>query len=57
MTRKEYALECIKNMNVPIIPKKKKFQKRVKKNVIQNINLVNKIELNKKMQIKNTKKV
>jgi hypothetical protein len=57
MTRKKYALECIKNMNVPIIPKKKKFQKRVKKNVIQNINLVNKIELNKKMQIKNTKKV
>jgi len=57
MTRKEYALECIKNMNVPIIPKKKKFQKRVKKNVLQNINLVNKIEFNKKMQIKNTKKV
>jgi hypothetical protein len=57
MTRKKYALECIKNMNVPIIPKKKKFQKRVKKNVIQNINLVNKIELNKKIQIKNTKKV
>lgn len=57
MTRKKYALECIKSMNVPIIPKKKKFQKRVKKNVIQNINLVKKIELNKNMQIKNTKKV
>ena len=57
MTRKKYALECIKIMNMPIKPKKKKFQKRVKKNVIQNINLVNKIELNKKMQIKNTKKV
>jgi len=55
--RKNYALDCIKNMNVPVIQKKKKFQKRVKKNEIQNTNLVNKIELNKKTQIKNTKKV
>jgi len=58
--RKKYALECIKNMNVPVRQKKKRFQKKVKKNKVNSINLVNENKLNKlnkKVKNKNTKKV
>jgi len=55
--RKKYALYCIKNMIVPVKQKKKRFQKRIKKIEINNINLINNNGFNKIMKIKNTKKI
>ena len=53
--RKKYALEIIESMNLPVIKKRKRFQKRVKESVINNINTVSNPEL--KMKSKNVQKI
>lgn len=56
--RKEYALETIESMNLPVIKKRKRFQKRIKNNEIINNKLVNTLSNSKsKVKSKNAKKI
>lgn len=49
--RKEYALKIIENMNLPIIKKRKRFQKRIDNNEINNNRLINTLS-NYKLKVK-----